>query len=89
MADISPTQVEADALIAMEKQRVEDKRWDFPIPGARISIPLTSMDKRENFILDLTRARVKLTESHVSEPREAGDCLSAFGLGRFTPSQPG
>jgi hypothetical protein len=30
MADISLTQSEADALIAMEKLRVDDKQWDFP-----------------------------------------------------------
>jgi len=62
MADINLTQSEADALIAMEKQRVDDKQWVFPVPGSRLAIPLISMDKRENFILDVTRAQVKLTK---------------------------
>jgi hypothetical protein len=63
MADINLTQSEADALIAMEKQRVDDTQWDFPDPGARLSIPLVSADKRENFVLDVTRAQVKLTKA--------------------------
>jgi hypothetical protein len=63
MAEINLTQVEADALIAMEKHRVDDKEWNFPSPGTRLEIPLTSQDKRENFILDVTRARVKLTKA--------------------------
>ncbi|MEJ7608383.1 MAG: hypothetical protein WKF37_19475 [Bryobacteraceae bacterium] len=63
MADIDITQAEADALIAMEKKRAEDKDWLFPAPGERFSIPLTSMDKRENFILDVGRFQIKLTKA--------------------------
>jgi len=63
MAEINLTQSEADALIAMEKHRVDDTQWEFPVPGARIEIPLTSADKRESFLLDVTRARLKLTKA--------------------------
>jgi hypothetical protein len=63
MADINITQAEADALIAMEKQCIDDKRWLFPGPGERLAIPLTSLDKRENFMLDLTRAQIRLTKA--------------------------
>ena len=63
MADIDITQAEADALIAMEKRRAEEKEWLFPAPGDRIAIPLTSLDKRENFMLDVTRAQIKLTKA--------------------------
>ena len=35
----------------------------FPSPGERIAIPLTSLDKRENFMLDVTRAQIKLTKA--------------------------
>jgi hypothetical protein len=62
MADINLTQSEADALIALEKHRVDDTQWEFPGPGARIAIPLASIDKRENFMLDVTRSRLKLTK---------------------------
>ena len=63
MADINISQSEADALIAMEKQRVDDKQWDFPVPGDRLAIPLVSFDKRENFMLDITRGQIKLTKA--------------------------
>ncbi|MGA2194472.1 MAG: DUF6978 family protein [Bryobacteraceae bacterium] len=63
MADINLTQPEADALIAMGKIRVDDKQWSFPPPGERMTIPLTSSDKRENFTLDVTRAQIKLTKA--------------------------
>ncbi len=63
MADINLTQDEANALIEMEKRRVDDRNWPFPSPGERLSIPLASLDKRENFMLDLTRAQIKLTKA--------------------------
>ncbi|MGI9073948.1 MAG: hypothetical protein ACR2JB_22125 [Bryobacteraceae bacterium] len=34
MADINITQAEADVLIAMEKQRVDDNQWFFRFPVA-------------------------------------------------------
>lgn len=60
MADINLTQTEADALIAMEKFRVDDTRWDYPGSGGSLSIPLLSRDKRENFLLDLSRGKIDL-----------------------------
>ena len=47
----------------MEKHRVDDKQIDFPIQGERIAIPLISPDKRENFMLDVTRNGIKLTKA--------------------------
>jgi|SRR5271165_6856636 len=44
MADIDIPQAEADALIAMEKQCVENKTWLFPEPGGRLAIALASPD---------------------------------------------
>lgn len=63
MADIEITQIEADALIAMEKHRVDDVEWLFSGPGGTLAIPLISSDKRENFILDVSRAQIKLTKA--------------------------
>ena len=62
MADINLTQAEADGLIALEKQRVDDTEWHFAVPGERLAIPLVSLDKRENFMLDVARAQIKLTK---------------------------
>lgn len=60
MADLDLTQPEADALIAMEKHRVNDDRSDFPAGGQLLALPLQSVDKREQFLLDLSRGRIDL-----------------------------
>lgn len=63
MADIDLTQDEADKLIAMEKRAIDDRTWDFPGPADQIMVPLTSTDKRENFMLDVTRSGIKLAKA--------------------------
>lgn len=63
MADIDITQQEADALIAMEKHCDDSTEVNFPVPGERIAIALSSPDKREKFLLDVTRAQIKLTKA--------------------------
>lgn len=60
MLDINLSQSEADALIAMEKVKVDNQNWDYPGLGGRISIPLVSKNKRENFILDISRGKIDL-----------------------------
>ena len=60
MANINLTQAEADALIAMEKHRVTDERTDFPMGGDSVVLPLQSADRREQFLLDLSRGRINL-----------------------------
>lgn len=60
MADLNLTQAEADALIAMEKHRVNEDRSDFPMGGQSLALPLQSFDKREHFLLDLSRGRIDL-----------------------------
>lgn len=60
MVDILLTQAEADALIAMEKHRVTDDRANFPVRGESVVLPLQSADKREKFLLDLSRSRINL-----------------------------
>jgi hypothetical protein len=62
MTDINLTQTEADALIAMEKHRVNEDRHDFPMGGVRLVLPLQSPDKREQFFLDLSRGRIDLAK---------------------------
>lgn len=60
MADMNLTQAEADALIAMEKHRASEERSDFPMGGQSLVLPLQSADKREQFMLDLSRGRIDL-----------------------------
>ena len=63
MADIEIAQAEADGLITMEKRFVDDGDWTFPAAGQQIALALTSLDKRETFMLDVTRAQIKLTKA--------------------------
>ncbi len=60
MADMNLTQAEADALIAMEKHRVNEDRSDFPMGGQSLILPLQSTDRREQFLLDVSRGRIDL-----------------------------
>jgi len=60
MAEINLSQAEVDALIQMEKHKTNDERWDYPGLGGLISIPLTSGNKRENFLLDVSRGKIDL-----------------------------
>jgi hypothetical protein len=60
MPDLILTQADADALIAMEKQRVDDNPWDYPGLGGSICVPLISLDRRESFLLDVSRGRLDL-----------------------------
>jgi hypothetical protein len=80
MADINLTQDEADKLIAMEKRAVDEKEWLFPARGERVAIPLTSLDKRESFMLDVTRAQIKLTKATYQNRARAAIILMRLDL---------
>ncbi|ACF15088.1 conserved hypothetical protein [Chloroherpeton thalassium ATCC 35110] len=54
------TQIEADRLIEIEKIRVDDKCYSYPALGGKLSIPLISTDGKENFFLDIHKARINL-----------------------------
>lgn len=60
MPDINLTQAEADALIGMEKHSANKDRNDFPMGGQSVVVPLQSADRREQFLLDLSRGRIDL-----------------------------
>jgi hypothetical protein len=62
LADLELTQTEADALIELEKRRVDDMEWKYPGLGGGVSIPLISVDRREQFVLDLRRGRIDLAK---------------------------
>lgn len=61
MPEINLTQAEADALIAMEKHRVDNKHWPYPSTGESLAIPLVSTDKKESFFLDINRGRINVS----------------------------
>ena len=60
MVTIALTQVEADALMALEKHRMDGTEWDYPQLGGRLTLPLFSADGRERFHLDINRSRINL-----------------------------
>lgn len=60
MANVNLTQVEAEALIALEKRRVDATEWLYPHMGGKVMIPLISWDRREQFQLDLYRSQISL-----------------------------
>src|SRR4030042_4989620 len=60
MPEINLTQSEADALVVMEKVKTDDQSWRYPSFGGRISIPLASRNKRENFLLDVSIGKIDL-----------------------------
>lgn len=49
-------------MIAMEKLYDGEREWEFD-PGVRHVIPLSSVDRRESFLLDVTRYRIKLSKA--------------------------
>lgn len=56
------TQVEADALLAMEKYCEKDQVHTFPSLGGSLRLELRSQDGRETFNLDITRSRALLSK---------------------------
>ena len=60
MPEISLLQTEADALIAMEKVKVDNNEYEYPSLGGRITVPIASRNKRENFLLDISRMKIDL-----------------------------
>ncbi len=62
MSDSDLTQAEADALIAMEKHRLDDSPWIYLSVGGSLSVPLVSADRQQNFMLDMSRGRIDLSK---------------------------
>jgi hypothetical protein len=56
------TQIEADKLLTMSKSRSNDLEYTIPLPGELLKIPLESTDKREQFIFDINRGRIRLSK---------------------------
>lgn len=47
----------------MEKHRLDDTRHQFPALGGSLEVPLISVNKRENFLLDVTRGHINLKKA--------------------------
>lgn len=56
------TQQDADFFFGMEKFPEEEKEYQFPSSGQKLTIAFTSSDKRENFLFDIYRGSIKITK---------------------------
>ena len=54
---------EIDYLLSLEKNYVESQKFKFPSLGGKITIPLISDDKGEDFILDVSRSHVDILKN--------------------------
>lgn len=62
MTSHDPAQDEADYLLGLEKRRIDDTEWVYPGAGGGLSIPLVSLDGREQFMLDIRRGRINVAK---------------------------
>jgi hypothetical protein len=62
MAASELIQSEADALILLPKIKVNNSQHDYPGTGGSLIVPLTSEDKREEFLLNIYRGRIDLSK---------------------------
>lgn len=62
MVEIDLSQSDADRLIGIEKHRANGDKHDYPYAGKKVSISLVSVDRRENFTLDIHRGRIDLSK---------------------------
>ena len=54
---------EIEYLLSLEKNYVESQKFIFPSLGGKITVPLISDDKSEDFILDISRSRVDIIKN--------------------------
>src|SRR5690348_18359494 len=57
------TQIEATRLIVIEKKCVEKTAFAFPTNGGKLRVPLLSFDGAHQFVLDMTRGRIRLEQA--------------------------
>ena len=55
------TQAEADALMIMQKRTADGHAKMFPVPGGKLVLELESVDRTEDFLLDVTRSRIEFS----------------------------
>jgi hypothetical protein len=61
--NITLTQQEADALMALEKHYKGDEEFTYPSMGGSLRIKLQSSDNREEFSLDIHRGHIEIRKN--------------------------
>lgn len=62
MSDLNLAQSDADALLTLEKHKVDNTVHEYPILGGSLKIPLISRDRREEFLLDVYQNQINLAK---------------------------
>lgn len=70
MAEDALSQSDAEALLRIEKIRVNEDALNFPDFGGSIQVPLKSRDHREHFSLDINRKRISLKTGYQTRARQ-------------------
>ena len=65
------SQSDADALLRLQKFRVDSTAYAFPDLGGQIQISLQSENQRESFSLDISRRRIALTTKYQGRARQS------------------
>jgi len=65
MPEVDLPQAVADDLLALEKRSSSDTEHAFPLAGEFLCLPLESLDQREQFSLDVRRARFVITKATI------------------------
>jgi hypothetical protein len=63
MSNIALTQEEFDELLHTEKYYGGTGKFEYPLSGRSLTIALQSRDAKEEFLLDLSRGRIKLSKN--------------------------
>ncbi len=69
------SQQEADELMRMKKQCIDDQNYLFPSPGDKTRIPLMSMNEDERFVLDINRTSLRKVFKCTYQERYGGDIV--------------
>lgn len=75
------SQDEADALLAMDKHRTSDERFDLPDMGGGLIVPLVSADGAEHFHLDVSRSRMNLAKGKFQNRARTTMVLARIDIG--------
>ena len=62
MSEIVIIQAEADELLAMQKIVDKKTQRNFMVADKKFEVSLTSVDKKEKFVINYTRGRIKLSK---------------------------
>ena len=61
------TQSAANDLFNIPKVKKSEESYGFPRPGEKLTIPITFQDEQQDFLIDISRGRIRLTKCTYQE----------------------